>query len=65
MITSYLSITNLVSVAFLAYMGNSIFTLGKFWFPERCGEDLKVSSSSKKKQMLQQLQEVENEIRLL
>ena len=43
MLSSYLSITNLVSVAFLAYMGNSIFTLGKFWFPETCPEGTKDS----------------------
>ena len=39
MLGEIFSVTNLVSVAFLAYMGNSVFTLGKFWFPETCPED--------------------------
>ena len=38
MLGEIFSVTNLVSVAFLAYMGNSVFTLGKFWFPETCPE---------------------------
>jgi len=43
MLSSYLSVTNLVSVAFLAYMGNSVYTLGQFWFPEQCGKETKAS----------------------
>jgi len=39
MLGEIFSVTNLVSVAFLAYMGNSVFTLGKFWFPETCPDD--------------------------
>ena len=43
MLGDYLSMTNLVSVLFLGYMGNNIMNLGKFWFPELCEEDAKLN----------------------
>ena len=42
MLGDYLSMTNLVSVLFLGYMGNNIVNLGKFWFPELCDENAKL-----------------------
>ena len=43
MLGDYLSMTNLVSVLFLGYMGNNIVNLGKFWFPEVCEEDAELN----------------------
>lgn len=43
MLGDIFSVTNITSVIFLAYMGNNIFNLGKFWFPEICPEDAELS----------------------
>ena len=35
MLTSIFSVTNIISVVFMAYMGNNVYQLSKFWFPGR------------------------------
>ena len=35
MLTSIFSVTNIISVAFMGYMGNNVYQLSKFWFPGR------------------------------
>ena len=39
MLSSIFSLTNIVSVAFMAYMMNNVYVLSRFWYPEQCPEN--------------------------